>query len=533
MDYDLAGVILDAPGLKDGRSLMDFIRDMEDIKADPSIKVLIFRNQEFRTSFANLLEIETLLKEIKATGRKIIFYYDSLENLPYALAASVADELYLSPAGSVNLRGFSTSRVYLKDFLSDWGIGYQNFRSHPYKTAYNTFSESGMTPEEREALEYFYEGLHRELFRMLEEGRSEKLSLSVEDTLNRGPFLFAGEALSTGLVDGLLYEDEFDELIKEKKLSRVPYSLFTKKMTYIWEGSGRPVVALIYAEGAIHGGEGIAGQTIGAESLAQAIRAARNNPLVKGIILRINSGGGSSLASDLIAREVALCRSGENPKPLVVSMGGAAASGGYYIAAPADKIVASPGTVTGSIGVIAALPEISGLLERFGIGSETIRTAEGADTGSALRPLNSAEEEKMRAYIAAVYEQFISLVAENREMSKEDVHKSAQGRIWTGTQALERGLVDETGGLGRAIALAEELTGASSKIRLIEIVPGRGLSLLERAIPSLDTRSGNAENLLFRDLESLLSFYRDLKRFDEGEALYLMPYTSEELGVTP
>ena len=490
IDYDLAQVILDAPvaGYSSGftekgvRTLSDFILDMETIKKDSTAKALIFRNQEFRTNFANLLEIEEILLEVKESGKKIYFYYDSIDNLPYPLVASVADEVYLNPAGSVYLRGFSVTNFYLKDFFEHWGIKVHNFRSQDYKTAYNSFSESGMTKEERESLQYVYDGLHKEMIRMIESGRNEKLAGSAQSLIDQGPFIYASKALEMGLVDTLCYEDEFMESMKQLRFNVFKASLSQGTMAYDWDDSGKPIIALIYASGGISMGEGTAGSSIGSDSMVRAIRNARRNPLVKGIILRVNSGGGSSLASDLIAREIALCRTGDNPKPVVVSMGGAAASGGYYISAPADKIVASSATITGSIGVITIIPEISGLMEKYSIAVETVKTAENADTGNILNPLTAGEEEQIREYVAAIYDQFISLVSEYREMPSEKVHESAQGRIWTGAQARDRGLIDVNGGLTTACNVVKELIQTEKDFRLVEIVPGRNPGFLERMV---------------------------------------------------
>ena len=535
--YDMAQTILDAPApgylseitWNGTRSLMDFIRDMEQIKQDSSVKALIFRNQNFQTSFANLLEIETLLQEVRDSGKKIYFYYDSIENFPYTLAASAGDAIYLSPAGSVNLRGFSTSRLYFRDFLADWGILVQNFQSHPYKTAFNNLSEPAMTDQERVTLENLFARLHQEQLRMLARGRKDLFKETPEEILNNGPFIHAARARELGMIDGIYYEDQFLKLLEDENLSPLPYSLSANRMNYDWEGSGKPLIAVIYAQGNIHSGVGIAGQTIGSDSMAAAIQRARNNPMVKAVILRINSGGGSSLASDLIAREVALCRSGKNSKPVIVSMGGSAASGGYYIAAPAEYIIASPGSITGSIGVVSVFPDISGLLEKLKIGSDTVKTAEGADTGSVLRGFTDSERENMEAYIRSIYSQFTSLVVENRPVSEKQIEQLAQGRVWTGAQAVENGLADRSGGLSEALGYAAEAADVNESIRVLEIVPGRRTGFIDRAFPWLTYGVKPYEEFLPEDLEYLLEFYKKLESYPKGEALYLMPFTTEVL----
>jgi protease-4 len=539
IEYDLANVILDAPVAgystlfpEEGvRTLSDFILDMEKIKRDSTAKAVIFKNQGFRTNFANLLEVEEVLLEVKESGKKLYFYYDSINNLPYSLVASVADEVYLNPAGAVYLQGFSVTSFYLKDFFEKWGIKIHNFRSHDYKTAYNILSESQMTEEEREALQYVYDGLQSQMTRMIEEGRKDKLSESAQSLIDKGPFIYASKALEMGLVDSLSYEDEFNTIMREQGRNVVKASLFQDSMEYDWDDTEKPIIAVIYATGGINRGEGKAGSSIGSDSMIQAIRNARRNPLVKGIILRVNSGGGSSLASDLIAHEIALCRSGDNPKPVVVSMGGAAASGGYYISAPASKIVASPVTITGSIGVITIVPDISGLMEKYSIAVDTVKTAEHGDTGQILKSMTPQEEEQIKEYVAALYDQFVSLVGEYREMSYEEVHEVAQGRIWTGEQAKERGLVDYNGGLTTAFEVIRELIQTDKDFRLIEIVPGRRPGFMERLVTDPFLSSIKSETPMPEDLENILKLYKSLRQYRNGEGLYLMPYTTEELGV--
>ncbi len=539
VEYDLADVILDTPlrgynpfqPQRGRRTLVDFVLDMEKIKQDSTADVLIFRNQSFSTSYANLLEIEKILKEVKASGKQIYFYYDSIENLPYALAASVADKIYLSPAGTVFLQGFGVTNFYMREFFENWGIRVNNFRSHDFKTAYNRFSESGMTDAERQALQYVYDGLQAQMNRMIDTGREGKLSAPAQELINSGPFIYASKALETGLVDELLYEDEFDDRLHEMRLTVFRASHSTGDVAYDWEETARPVIALIYANGGIYDGEGVAGTSIGADSMVQAIREARRNPLVRGIILRVNSGGGSALASDRIAREIALCSQGDRPKPVIVSMGGSAASGGYYISAPATRIIASPVTITGSIGVITIMPEISGLMDKLGIGVDTVKTADHADTFNPLTPLSSEEEEMIREYIAENYESFIELVGEYRQMTPAVVHESAQGRIWTGEQAMERGLVDATGGISDAYRLMQQLIKTDKTVRLLEIVPGRMPGLFMRTLGQPLQEMQASDLPLPEDIQNLIKMYSNLRSYREGEALYLMPYSEEELGV--
>ena len=227
-------------------------------------------------------------------------------------------------------------------------------------------------------------------------------------------------------------------------------------------------IALIYAVGNIHSGEGVPGKSIGSVTTAKAIKQAREDRRVKGIIIRVDSGGGSALASDVIGREVELCKTGKNKKPVIVSMGGVAASGGYYIAAKADKIIAQPSTITGSIGVIGIYPVFERLYEKIHVNWDTVKRGKNADLGSTHRQPTAKEKKIGEESIQHFYDRFITLVAEGRNMSKDEVHKIAQGRVWTGKQAFEHGLVDALGGMDLAVKEMKKMADLKHEVKLVE-----------------------------------------------------------------
>ncbi len=549
IEYDRAGVISDFPRdwlsirkivtdrSKGEISLFEFLSDMEKIKEDPDIDAVIFRDQQFITSFANIMEISRALKEVKASGKKIYFYFETVSSVQYALAASVADGIFLTHQGILYLKGFSKTGLYLKDFLERFGVKFYNFRSHEYKTAYNRYTEPGMTDEEKEALRSLYTSLQDELEKMIVQGRGNKLknissSGSSESTISRiigdGPYLSSSKALAAGLVDKLFYNDELDKWMKANKYAVSRYSVFPEKALTDWEYFIKPSVAVIYVTGNIVTGSGIRGENAGSDSIAAAIKSARLNPLVRGIILRINSGGGSALASDLIAREVALCREGEDPKPVVVSMGGAAASGGYYIAAPSQQIFAESVSITGSIGVIALFPDISGLLEKLDIKSETVKKSESGDFGNITRPLSNEEIDKIRAFIADSYSQFVGIVSEGRALDKGKVEESAKGRVWTGTQAKDKSLVDQLGGITDAVSYLEKTSFNGKEARIIEIIPGRSIFSFS---DFMGISKNKAEDNSPEAIKALFDFLKKTDYYKQDEPLYLMPYTMEELGL--
>ncbi len=541
--YDVAQIITDTPRLfakaqdfkpdpNPTRSLFEFLQDMELLGNSPEVEAVLFDNQALRTSFSNLIEIEQALRRLKESGKQIYFYGDSFGSTQYAVAASVGDGIFMSPQGSLDLTGFGVSNLYFKDLLAKYGVNIYNFQSHDYKTVYNNLSESSMTDAQRESLEYLYGGLQDELDRMIGQGRGTKLTEDLENLYEEGYWMSARRAAEAGLVDELMYKDQLEVWLGMRRYRVSYFSRYRWDMDYEWRATNHPNIAVIYANGNISMGTGVKGQTIGSDTLAEAVKNARFNPLVSAIVLRVNSGGGSALASDVLAREIALCTVGPRPKPVVITMGGVAASGGYMISAPGSRILATPGTVTGSIGVITMIPDISGLLEMFEVGVDTVTTTESADVPNIFRPLTEVEEKRIRDSVMENYDSFINLVATNRGMTPETVDDVAMGRVWTGRQAMDRGLVDDMGGLYDAIEIAEDLAGIKNA-RILEVNPGKVSFAFPGIFPALsvffDIETPDPMEMVPEDLRDVIEFYKSVSAYERGEALFLMPYTLEEL----
>jgi protease-4 len=309
--------------VSDEKTIYEVLTEIEELSKDESVKGILFENHNLLTSYAGLLEIREALQEFRAAGKKIVFYYEQADNLNYTLAASVADKIYLHPQGSIDLSGFSMSLPYLKELLADFGIEVVNFRSHDYKTGGNILSESSMTDEEREALEELILTFHKEAVDMINKGRSDKLSKPVIEIIDDGPYMIAGRALEAGLVDELIYQDQVEEKIRGLfYIDGIVDHRGAPPVRSDWSDEPTSKIALILATGSIYLGKSRLGESIGSESLARAIRDARQDNSIEGIILRVDSPGGSALASDVIARELSLCRSGYQAKPVIVSMGG-------------------------------------------------------------------------------------------------------------------------------------------------------------------------------------------------------------------
>mgnify|MGYP006273657773 CR=1 FL=1 len=510
-------------------TVTEVVRDIRRLARNDAVAGILFKNHNIQASYANFLEIKAALEEAKAAGKKIVFYFEQTNTLNYALAASVADEIYLNPDGTVFLSGFSRTRPYLKGFLDEVGVEVANIRSGEYKNVGNIFSETGMPASEREALEALLEEQYDVLLQLVEAGRGDRLASPAEQTVAEGPYLIPEDALDAGLVDALIYEDELEDRLEGlQDGARIAEVSARDQIRYEWSRRPAPRVAVIYATGNIVTGEGQPGVTIGSETMAKAIREARENGSIDGIILRVESGGGSGLASGIIAREVALTTGGEDPKPVVVSMAGSAASGGYYISAPADRIVAQPVTVTGSIGVVALLPNIEGLSEKYEVNWDTVKTTDTADLGALYRRLTPEERRIIQDSIDARYGDFVSVVAEHRPLERDEVEAVAGGRVWSGRAALENGLVDELGGLEEAVEAMKELLDTGADPQLVEIFPGRGFFDSLRVTEWAEAR---ARAQLPGELRALLEAQEQLSLY--GDEMILMLSDVEATRTSP
>ncbi|MDP2174178.1 MAG: signal peptide peptidase SppA [Candidatus Cloacimonadaceae bacterium] len=450
------------------KSIEQVIAEITQAKNDPTIEGILFTNPSFATSFALMQELLGALKDFKSAGKKVEFYFDNISNGGYIFAASIADNIYLNPMGTVDLRGLSITSPYLKSLLDSMGIDVLNFRSHKYKTAANMFSETEMTPAEREVYDSILQSIMDNVIAQISSGRGERFGKPVKDIIDEGPYFLAKDAHDAGLVDKLIYQDELEKTIKESAGFSRKKSVLEDYRDYSWAKPKEKQIAVIYATGNIVMGKGAAGKMIAHDTTVKLIRAARNNKDYKGIILRVDSGGGSAQASDIILRELQLAQS-KNKKPVVVSMTGVAGSGGYYIACGADRIIAQPTTITGSIGVVGLAFNLERLMEKIRVNWSTVKKGENADFGSLYRAWSEEEKALMEYYIEEVYEDFVRKVdAGRKNLSLEEVHQFAQGRVWTGEQAKAIGLIDDLGGLDKAIEHMRELTGIKGKIKLVD-----------------------------------------------------------------
>jgi protease-4 len=373
----------------------------------------------------------------------------------------MANKIYLHPTGDMVFNGSSYQVMYLKNMFDKIGVEIQLIRHGKYKSAGESLITDKMSDENREQIKSFSGSIYHTYLKQIADSRKK----SFEEVLNISMQLkirTSKDAVDLGMIDGLKYKDEVEDELREltgvdagkdlKYVSLDDYNAVSKDKN----STSKNKIAIIYAVGEIVSGEGD-NEQMGSEEMVKAISKARKDSSIKAVVLRINSPGGSALASDVIWREVILTK---KVKPVIVSMGAVAASGGYYIAAPADKIVAEPTTITGSIGVFGALPNAQKLLnDKLGIRIEKVNMGEFADIGSPDRPLTSAEYSIIQSMIDRIYDDFITKVSTGRSLSKSQVDSIAQGRVWSGQEALAIGLVDTLGGIKTALAIAAQAAG--------------------------------------------------------------------------
>jgi protease IV len=438
--------------------------------ADPSIQALVMMEPPLFETDAKAQEFGRALERFRKAGKPVYVYATSLDRLSYVYAASGAEFVALDPNGMLPIVDVSSFSLYLKGLFDKLGIDVYNLQSHETKTALNMFSEDSITPAERAMKERYVGGLARQAYFFLDAARGPRLAAgSAAKAIGAGPYLDPRRAVEAGLVDKLMYREEFDDKLDEltKGAPLVDIRTYARESDLSW---GDPIgkrAAVVYLSGSIIEGKGVAGISIG-DSAAELLAVLREDRSLAGVILRVDSGGGSALTSDHIAREVKLLR--EAGKKVIVSMAGFAASGGYYISANADRIFAEAGTLTGSIGVVSMDLNATRMLDKLGVGAGIVSAGESGAFGNPFLPRRAGDAAEQEAYIDYVYGRFVDVVAEGRKMDRAKVDELGKGQIWLGSEAKANGLIDELGGLDDTKAAMEKLLG--SKAVYGDFVPG-------------------------------------------------------------
>ena len=461
----LAGIDLFNMTLSPTPGLNEILNNIEKASGDNKIKGILIENGLLPSGWATTEEIRNALLKFREKGKFVISYSDYILTQECYYLATSADKIFINPGSMVDFKGLSSEVMFFKKALEKIGIDVQVIRHGKFKGAVEPFILDKLSDENRTQIKDYAGSLWNQVI-----GDISKLMNIPADQLNKladnldGNF--APRAFETKLVDGLKYRDELIDTLKimsgvskDKELNLISMTKYSKvpdtKTTY----SAKNKIAVIYASGTIVTGKGN-DSNIGGNYYADVIRKARLDTSIKAIVLRVDSPGGSATASDLMWRELDLSA---KVKPVVISMGNYAASGGYFISAPGTKIYADPMTISGSIGVFGLIPNAGKLLEdKLGLTTEIVNTNKNSDFPSILRPMKPYEKELMQLSIEKIYSDFVSKVASGRKMSSASVDSIGQGRVWSGTSALKIGLVDEIGGLKDAIKGASKLAGIES-----------------------------------------------------------------------
>lgn len=525
-------LILGGSGELTVRGYVELIRKA---KTDDRVKGILLRPGGISSPFwAKIQELRDAIEDFKNSGKYVHAWLEYAGDREYFLATA-ADRVYLLPSASLDLTGVASYEVFLRGTF-DWLGTYPDFlHVGDYKTAVNTYLEKTFTPAHKEMSQSINRSQYDQLVRAIADAR-KKSEAEIRALIDQGPFQPV-DALRVGLIDEVAYEDELDDIAED--LRGADYVDAEDYAAVSWERTGArrgAKVAVINAVGVINSGtsgfDPVNGPVVGADSLVEYIREARADRSVKAIVLRVDSPGGSSTASDVIWRELSISR--ENNRPVIVSMSDLAASGGYYIALGGDAIVAQPGTLTGSIGVYTGKFVISGSLDKLGANIEATSDGKHAEIYSSDRRFTPEERTKIVESMQNVYDQFIERTAAARHMSPEKVDEIAQGRVWTGQQAKEIGLVDELGGLYKAIDLAKQRARipADEEVELVVYPPHRSFyEVLSDTVssPMGRMRAATAAEALLevlgpRERRALAAVLAPSRLFRSGQVLAHMPY---------
>jgi len=437
-------------------ALDDIMASIDKATDNDNIKGIYLHIGDFSASVASLQEIYKGLEKFKKTGRFIVAYADSYGNGTYYLS-SIADKVYMNPSGTLALTGINISTVFFKDLLSKIGVEMQIFKVGTFKSAVEPFTQTSMSEANRLQLTTFINSIWTEITKTIARNRGIS-DTEVNLYADSGLFLDdAQTAVQHKLIDSLLYSSDMKEII-EKRVDKDYKTLTINDMKLVAQNKeySKNRIAIVYAVGEIDGSNKNDG--IDSEDISEDLLDIADNDKIKAVVLRINSPGGSAYGSEQIWKAVSVVKS---KKPIVVSMGDYAASGGYYIACNTDRIFAQPTTLTGSIGIFGIFPNIGGLTDKLGIKFDNVKTNKYSDFGATYRPMNTEERVILQRYINNGYELFTKRCAEGRDMNIDSLKAIAEGRIYSGTDAMRLGLVDEMGGLEEAIAFAAKKANIS------------------------------------------------------------------------
>jgi len=517
LKINLSGKIVDSDisALSKDMSIRDLWYHLQRAKVDDRIKGVFLRVSGVNTGFAKLNDIGRLIKDFQSSGKPVYSFIES-GGIGEYYVASFADKVYLFKGGLMMLNGLASEAMFLKKTLDKLGVQGDFFHIGEYKTAVNMFTEDQMTPAHKESMEVLLKDIYEVTLAGIAANRGLDKT-AVKNVFNETP-ISNDDYKKAKLVDDVIYEDEIFE--KEKKENGVRFVSFDtyKETTKPTPFHGLNRVAVIFASGEINTGESggkslLGGEVLGSDTVAAQLRAARKNRFIKAVVLRIDSPGGSSVASDVIRREAELLA---KKKPLVISMSDLAASGGYWISMSSEKVMALPQTITGSIGVISGKFVLKGLYDKVGITKEVVKTSKYADMFTDYRPFNEDERNKMNVMMNHMYDAFLDIVAKNRDMKPEAVDKVARGRVWAGNTALKLKLVDQIGGLIDAVDEAKKMAGIKPDQTFGLTIYPRKKSIMDMV---MDLLGGNSTGV-----SPTMTVQTQINKFQKLFPAYMLPY---------
>ena len=454
----------------DATGLNDILRNIEHAKTDPNIKGIYLELSSIPTSTATLQEIRDKLNEFKESGKFLVTYGETYSQSAYYMA-SIADKIFLNPEGAVDLHGMATQIMFYKHLLDKLDVEMQIVRgpNNKFKSAVEPYFLDKMSEANREQMDKLLGTVWGQILQGISQSRNISVEQLNQIADNLETLFDADKALEYGLVDNLYYKDQVLEELKgltgsNKSINAIGNTKYAK--SYKDKNESKNEVAIIYASGQIYDGKGDEEMGIYSENLSKTIRKAREDENVKAVVLRVNSPGGSAVASAIIGRELDLTK---EVKPVIVSMGNYAASGGYWISAKGDYIFADPTTLTGSIGVFGTFPNAQGLLnDKIGLTFDVAKTNENSDFGSITQPLTEFQYNKLQQMVVKTYNDFTNRVAEGRGLTQAYVDSIGQGRVWAGADAIGLGLVDQLGDMEDAIAYAVQKANLGNDYKVTE-----------------------------------------------------------------
>lgn len=503
-----------AESAKGQRTILKLI---ENATTDDKIKGILIENNFLSIGQASVLSLMEGLEKFKASG-KFVYSYGHFHSQSSYLLSSVADSMFLNPQGGIDLRGYGTSIPFFKNMLDKIGVEMSVFYAGNFKSATEPYRLTEMSEYNKLQTRTFLVDMKNIMVEHLTKNRKNLSAEKIETIMAGYEGRTAKKALQNGLVDALFYKDEMDDFLRKKlnleagkKIKFVSLSKYSASVGDLWKGSGKDKIAIVYAEGEIIYGSDDFG-VISEKKYVDMLAKIRADKDIKAVVLRVNSPGGNAFSSDLIWRELEKIK--EAGKPLIASFGDYAASGGYYIAAGADKIIAQPNTLTGSIGVFMMMPNATKLLnEKIGVNFDTIKTHEFATGFSPVHNLSEREKALLQESTLEIYDLFIDRVSKGRKLSIDSTKSIAQGRVWTGRKAQEIGLVDELGNLEKALGVAAEKAGISSyKTVEYPIVEEDFTTMILKEIQKGGKKDENIQNMFStKEERALYQQYQDFK----------------------